>query len=624
MPKKFYVTTPIYYPSGKPHIGTTYTTVLADIFARWHKMLGEDVYFTTGTDEHGKKILDCAKEANQSPKKYVDEMSVHFKESFEAYNLSFDKFVRTTDPKHKKFCQGIIQKLYDKGDIYKGKYEGWYCVSCETYYTDKDLVDNKCPLHHKKVEWMEEETYLFKMSKYQNKVMDYIKKQDYIFPKSRQKYLINRMKEGVNDLSVSRANLDWGVQFPFDKKHVAYVWTDALWNYVTSTETESKIKFWPADIHITAHDIMWHHSVIWLSLLFAAGVKPPKKLLVHGFINADGGIKMSKSLGNVIDPMELIKTYPVDTIRYFLVREIPLGSDGTFSMAALNARHNNELVNDLGNLHSRTLTMIDKYFQGKIPRSSKNELVKKLHFKKINFYMEKYETHNALAEIWKFINECNKYINTNRPWELATSNPKKLETILYNLAESLRYLSIVLEPFIPETTEKIKKSLGLKKKETFKDLKFGLLGNNQVKKEGYLFIRIEEEKKMEKKSHKTTAGTPISTPEAGHYIPFKEWEKMKLRIGVIKKIQPHPDADRLYIMMVDLGEGETDRQIVAGLKEHYKPEELLNKEVVIFTNLQPTIIRGVESNGMVLVAEFEGKVSVLTPEKKMHPGAQIR
>tara|TARA_Y100000310_G_scaffold345502_1_gene465707 strand:- start:9409 stop:11271 length:1863 start_codon:yes stop_codon:yes gene_type:complete len=619
MPKTFYITTPIYYPSGKPHIGNIYTNIVCDILARWHKLMGEEVFFTTGLDEHASNVEKAAAKAKTTPKKFVDKIAPSFKEAFKAYNIGYDKFVRTTDPKHKKFCQDIIQKVYDKGDIYKGKYEGWYCDSCETYYTEKDLNNKRCPLHKKKAMWLEEETYFFKMSKYQKRVEAYIKKQNYIFPSTRQKFLLGRMKEGVRDLSISRSNTKWGIPLPFDKKERAYVWFDALLNYTSSTEDQKYNYFWPANVHVTAHDIMWHHSVIWLSMLFAAGIKPPKKLLVHGFIKGEGGVKMSKSIGNVIDPLALLKTYPSDSVRYFLVREIPLGADGSFSYTALKDRHNNELVNDLGNLHARTLSMLEKYYKGSIPRSSKNELVKRFNFKKVQKHIDNFETHLALSEIWKFINICNKYINDKKPWELAKKESKNLDTVMYNLTESLRILSIVLQPFMPETAARITKSLGLKKQGTFKEIKFGLLGNNKLKKEEYLFSRIEEERKEKKMSAKTK-GELLDAP---HYFQFKDWEKVKLRVGKVVKIKKHPDADKLYVLLVDMGPGENKRQIVSGLVEYYKMSELLDKQVVVITNLQPRKFRGIESEGMLLAADFKNKVSLLQPDKKIQTGAKV-
>lgn len=623
--KTFYVTTPIYYPSGKPHVGTVYTDIVADVFARWHRMQGEDVFFTTGTDEHAQKVEKAAKEEGISPKVYVDKMVVPFMEAFQKYTISYDKFVRTTDESHKKYCQGLLKKLYVHGDIYKGKYEGWYCISCETYYTEKDLNQGNCPLHGTKATWMEEEAYFFKMSKYQKKVGQYIKKNDYIFPKEKQQFLLSRMNKGLKDLCISRTNTEWGIQFPFDTKFRGWVWVDALPNYISSTATPKTKKFWPADLHITAHDIIWHHSVIWLSMLLAAGEKLPKKLLVHGFIQGEGGLKMSKSLGNVVDPLEVIKEYPVDSVRYFLLREIPLGSDGAFSMKALQERHNNELVNELANLQARTLSMIEKYYQGKIPHVAKNELPKKLALKKINKAMEKYELHMALSEIWKFIAECNKYISDNEPWELAKTKNKRLDVVLYNVADSLRMISILIDPFLPHTAEKLQHSLGMKKKENFKDLEFGKLGNNTIQKTEYLFTRKEEKKDMaqpiEKKQEKEhSLKEPIRTAQAS--IPFSEWERMQFKIGTIRKAEPHPNADKLYVLQVDVGE-EKPRQIVAGIRQHYTVEELVGKQITVFTNLQPAVIRGIESHGMLLAAKSDGKLIVLSPEKVAKAGSPV-
>ncbi|MBS3162702.1 methionine--tRNA ligase [Candidatus Woesearchaeota archaeon] len=613
MPKKtFYITTPIYYPSGKPHIGTVYTNIVTDSIARWHKLLGEDVFFSTGTDEHAQKVEKEAKEKGLDTKAYVDTIIPHFKDAFKKYNISYDKFVRTTDEDHKKYCQKLVKKLYDQGDIYKGKYEGWYCNGCETYYTEKDLVDGKCPLHGTKATWFEEEAYFFKMSKYEKKVIDYIKKNNYITPKYRQEFILSRMKDGVRDLCISRTNSEWGISLPWDHKHKIWVWFDALPNYTSNTASSPWKKFWPANVHVIAHDIIWHHSVIWLSMLLAAGIELPKKLLVHGFIMGEGGLKMSKSLGNVIDPLELLKKYPVDSVRYFLLREIPLGSDGAFSYHALRERHNSELVNGLGNLHARTLSMVEKYYSGKIVKSPKNELPKKFNYAKFEESMSNFELHNALSEIMHFVNECNKYINDNVPWELAKNNKKRLDIVMYNLADSLRLISILIEPFMPETSENIQKSLGMKKKEDYKKAKFGLLGNNKLEKVGYLFTRIDEGETMQKKETKV---------ETKPVIPFTDFEKLDLRVAKIIKVENHPNADKLYVLQLSLGSEK--KQIVAGLRSHYKPEQLLNKKIIIINNLQPTVLRGVESNGMLLAASKDQKVVFLTPESDIPEGAKI-
>ncbi|MEA3379244.1 MAG: methionine--tRNA ligase [Nanoarchaeota archaeon] len=604
--KKFYITTAIDYPSAKPHMGHCYEKVCADVLARWFRLsLGKsNVFFQTGLDEHGLKIQRKAEESGLKPKAYVDMMSQFFLDLAESYDISYDNFIRTTDKKHIKFCKEILQKVFDKGDIYEGVYEGLYCVDCETYYTENDLVDGKCPIHNKKCEHLKEESYFFRMGKYQKKIMEHIEK-GYILPAYRKSQILSRMKEGVRDLCISRSSFDWGVPLPFDKKQYAYVWFDALLNYASGAKKE----FWPTDLHLIGHDILWHHSVIWLSMLASAGLKLPKNVFVHGFINAEGGIKMSKSLGNVLDPMELIQKYPSDSIRYFLIREIPFGNDGAFSEKALVSRHNNELANDLGNLLQRTTVMIKKYFNQKIPKKTKDELFKKLQLKKIEDYMEKYEMHNALAELWKFINECNKYINETKPWELFKKDKGKLGTVIYNLADALRNIAILLKPFLPSASQKIAKALNIKNFDriTLKNVKFGQTKENKINDPKILFKKIEfEEKKKEEEE----------------MVDFEYWSKLKLKVGKIIEAANHPKADNLYVLKVDLG-GEK-RQLVAGISKHYSLKELKGKKIIVIANLKPAKIRGVESNGMLLAAEDgKGHVKLLTTDGDINPGAKV-
>ena len=463
MKKKFYVTTPIYYPNDVPHIGHAYTTIAADVLARWNKVLGREVFFLTGTDDHGKKILDAAKKHGKKPKEFVDELIPEFKDAWKKLNVEYDRFIRTTDKDHEEVVKKVLQKVFEKGDIYLGNYEGFYCTGCEAYYTEKDLVNGCCPIHKTKIEKLKEESYFFKLSKYQKKLLEFYKKNpEFISPKNRRQEIINRVKEGLQDLSISRTSFDWGIKLPFDKKHICYVWFDALFNYYSGAG-----KFWPADAHIIGKDILWFHTVYWPAFLMSAGIKLPKKVFAHGWWTLDKE-KISKSRGKVINIDKLISIAGVDSARYFLLRATPFGDDGDFSEQALIDRHNNELANKLGNLVSRVAGLIEKNGVEKsapkgvpsvnedINTEGKVKLLKKLNLKKIEKLFENYEFDKVLNEIFAFIDICNEYVQNKKPWET------KDKKVLYELKESILKIAKLLWPFIPESAEKIKKQFSVK------------------------------------------------------------------------------------------------------------------------------------------------------------------
>ena len=473
---KFYITTPIYYPNDVLHVGHAYTTIAADILARWHRLKGEDVFFLTGTDEHGKKIEEAAKKQGKKPKDFVDEQVLLIKKDFEKLNLTYDKFIRTTDKNHEKIVGEILQKVYDKGDIYLGEYEGLYCTGCEAYYTEKDLEDGVCPIHKKKTELIKEKSYFFKLSKYQKKLLELYQK-GFILPKHREKEIINRVKGGLNDLSISRTNFDWGIPLPFDKKHVCYVWFDALTNYYSATREKGREKFWPADVHLMGKDILWFHAVYWPAMLMSAGITLPKKVFAHGWWTFDKE-KISKSRGKVLCIDELVSIAGVDSARYFLFRAAPFGDDGDFSEKILIDRHNNELADKLGNLVSRVSALAEKYGFEK----TENKLLKELKFKEIEKLFENYEFDKVLNEIFGFIDECNEYVQHKGPWET------KDKKVLYEAADSIKAITILLNPFIPETSEKIAKQFGFKI--NFDEIKKPLNEKNKIVKGEVLFRKI--------------------------------------------------------------------------------------------------------------------------------------
>jgi methionyl-tRNA synthetase len=482
---KFYITTPIYYVNDVPHIGHAYTTIVADALARWHRLYGQDVFFLTGTDENGKKVESAAREAGKPPKEFADSVVKRFQEAWKALGISNDDFIRTTDERHRKTVEQVIRLMQKAGDIYLGMYEGWYCVPDETFWTETQLVNGKCPECGRPVEMVKEASYFFRLSKYQDALLEFYRKNpDFISPKNRRQEIINRVQAGLKDLSITRETVKWGIPFPINKKHIVYVWVDALTNYLSAIDYPGPKfrKYWPADIHLMAKEILWFHAVIWPAMLMSCRLPLPKKVFAHGWLTIEGE-KMSKSRGNVVDPIKLTEKYPLDAVRYFLVREIPLGDDGDFSEKALIQRINGELVSDLGNLASRVLTLAErcKSFQGK------DELSKNLNFAKIQAYVDKVELHHAIMEIFAFVRSVNKYINQKEPWKLEG---KELESVLYNLLESLRVISILISPFMPGTSEKLNRQLGVKAG-TFRELKFRAKFEGKPKKGEHLFGRIK-------------------------------------------------------------------------------------------------------------------------------------
>jgi len=598
MKKKFYVTTAIDYVNAEPHIGHAYQKIVADILARWNKLIGNEVFFVTGTDEHGKKIKDSAQRAGIPVDKFVDKISEKFKESWDELNIHPDRFIRTTDKDHERVVKEFIKKCEKKGDIYKGTYSGLYCTGCEAYYTEKNSEDGNCPIHKKPLEEIEEESYFFKLSKYEDFLLELYKKNPgFVFPVSRRNEVVNRVKEGLKDLSISRTNFEWGIPFPLDKKHVVYVWFDALINYYTATRKKGKEKFWgKPTVHILGKDNTWFHAVYWPAMLKSAGIELPRQTINHGFLTFNGE-KISKSLGNAISPKVLVKKYGADSIRYFVARHFPFatGEDGDFSEKALVDRHNNELANKLGNLVSRVSGLIEKYGVEK----TSNKLIKKINEKKIEKLMENYEIDKALNEIFAFIDRCNEYVQEKKPWET------KDKKVLYELKESILKISELLGPFIPESAEKIKKQFNAKK----------------IIKGEPLFIKIESTKAGVHKVNKEEKLVGLMSVKE---VEFEEWEKLDLRVAQIKEVEDILGADKLYKIILDVGELGS-RTICAGLKEFYSKEKLKGKRIIYFSNLKPRKLRGIDSQGMLLAASNKErtKVSLISPDSEIELGATV-
>lgn len=628
----YYLTTAIAYTSGRPHIGNTYEIILSDAIARYKRAEGYDVYFQTGTDEHGIKIEQKAKEAGISPQEFVDQVAGQIKSNWDLMNVSYDYFVRTTNKDHEKIVQKVFKKLYEQGDIYKGEYEGWYCTPCESFWTESQLVDGCCPDCGRKVEKAKEEAYFFNMQKYAPRLIKYIEEHpDFIQPESRRNEMLNNfLRPGLQDLCVSRTSFTWGIPVDFDPKHVIYVWIDALFNYITTLgydpylkeQPEKFKKFWPGT-HIIGKDILRFHTIYWPIFLMALDLPLPKKVFGHPWLLI-GDDKMSKSKGNVIYAEDLVDAFGVDAVRYYCLHEMPFAQDGTITWPLIIERINSDLANILGNLVSRSIAMSNKYFDGQITNPGVSEPVDQelidlaeSTLTKVTEKMDDFHVGDALDEIFTLLRRTNKYIDQTEPWVLAKDPEKKdrLATVLYNLLESIRFSGVLLSSFLPETSEKILDALQTQQRDFDSLAKFGQLETNHavIKKMQPLFARIDEKKFFAQKAKPKKAEEPK--------IDVDDFAKVELKVGTIVSCEKHPKADRLLVEQIDLGD-ET-RQIVSGIAKYYQPEDLVGKQVVVVTNLKPVKLRGVESNGMILCAADKKHLSIVSVDQPMPNGTKI-
>ena len=647
MKQKYYITTPIYYPSGNWHIGHCYTTVICDALARFHKMLGEDVFFLTGTDEHGQKVEKEAAKRGVTPLQFIDPLVAELKDMWRLLDISYDRFIRTTDKEHEKCVQKIYEKLFASGDIYKSEYSGYYCTPCESMWTEAQLVNGKCPDCGRDVTLQKEESYFFRLSKYAPRILKlYEDNPEFLQPKSRITEMVNNfLKPGLNDLCVSRTTVKWGVPLPFDQKHCAYVWIDALANYISAlgylSEDEALFKkFWAADLHMVGKEIVRFHAIIWPALLMALGLPVPKQIYGHGWLLI-GGDKLSKSKQEAVkceltDPYELVKRYGSDAVRYFLLREIPFGSDGEYTNEKLLSRINSDLANDLGNLVSRTAAMIGQYFGGVLPERGKaegvdGELVSAAEgaFRKVKGAMEKLNAPEALSEIFAVVSRANKYIDETAPWILAKDENKRerLGSVLYNLAETVRICAILLKPFLTGAAGRILTSFGCSAEAGFDELEFGgLKAGTKIEKLPPIFPRIDIKKELaevdglvkSKKAEKAKA-----EEKKLEEITIDDFAKVELKVGEVIACERVENSDKLLHETVRIG--EEVRSVVSGIAKHYSPEEMVGKKVIVVTNLKPVKLRGVLSEGMILCAEDKnGSLSLVVPEKLTGSGGSVR